>query len=265
VLCVVNCWSVKLTTKVQDWFTYCKVAALLLVIITGFYLLIFGGPQYRDSFDNLFEGNFRDISAPAVSFYSGLFAYQGWTYLNFITEEIINPRRNLPLSVFISMGIVTLVYVLYNVALYVVMSPEEVLLSPAAGVLFAEKAFGKYAFIMPLAVVISTVGSANGLVMTSSRLFFCGAREGHMPTVLAMINKSLRTPIPAVVFQCLLSIMYLFISGKIYVLINASQCTVWMAIIVSVLALFRLRCTMPDAPRPVKVGLISSTLLQRNY
>lgn len=42
--------------------------------------------------------------------------------------------RNLPLSVFISMGIVTLVYVLYNVALYVVMSPEEVLLSPAAGV-----------------------------------------------------------------------------------------------------------------------------------
>lgn len=65
--------------------------SVVITHCTGSFL---GGPQYRDSFDNLFEGNFRDISAPAVSFYSGLFAYQGWTYLNFITEEIINPRRS---------------------------------------------------------------------------------------------------------------------------------------------------------------------------
>ncbi|VDO46849.1 unnamed protein product [Haemonchus placei] len=257
ILCGINCWSVNLTTSVQDWFTYAKLAALVAVIGTGGYRFFFGGSKYRDSFDNIFEGTSRDISQPAVAFFSGLYAYQGWTYLNFVTEELINPRRNLPLAVMISMIIVTLVYVLYNCALYVVLSPDEMLISPAVAGLFAEKEFGKLAFLMPIIVAISTVGSANGLIMTSSRLFFCGAREGHMPVILAMINKEHRTPIPAVVFTCLVAVGYLFTAGHIYVLINASQVTIWIAIFVVTLALFKLRYSMPDAPRSVKVYIIA--------
>ncbi|WKX96037.1 hypothetical protein Q1695_012477 [Nippostrongylus brasiliensis] len=255
-LCAVNCWSVKLSTVVQDWFTYAKLIALVLVIITGGFLLFFGGPQYRDSFEDIFEGNFRKLSSPAVGFYSGLYAYQGWTYLNFITEELINPKRNLPLSVMISMGVVTVVYVLYNIALYVVVSPEEMLVSPATSVLFAEKAFGRFSFVMPIFVAISTVGSANGLIMTSSRLFFCGAREGHLPTVLAMINKRLRTPIPSVIFNCFIALLYMLMSGEVFVLINASQFTIWLANTVVVMALVWLRWKLPNANRPVKVNLV---------
>ncbi|RCN31751.1 hypothetical protein ANCCAN_22463 [Ancylostoma caninum] len=92
-LSVVNCYSVKLVTVVQDWFTYIKVLALLLVIVTGAWYLIAGGPQYRQSFDNIFESTFRNFYQGSVGFYSGLFAYQGWSYLNFITEELINPER----------------------------------------------------------------------------------------------------------------------------------------------------------------------------
>ncbi|VDL75090.1 unnamed protein product [Nippostrongylus brasiliensis] len=212
------------------------------------------GPQYRDSFEDIFEGNFRKLSSPAVGFYSGLYAYQGWTYLNFITEELINPKRNLPLSVMISMGVVTVVYVLYNIALYVVVSPEEMLVSPATSVLFAEKAFGRFSFVMPIFVAISTVGSANGLIMTSSRLFFCGAREGHLPTVLAMINKRLRTPIPSVIFNCFIALLYMLMSGEVFVLINASQFTIWLANTVVVMALVWLRWKLPNANRPVKVS-----------
>ncbi|EYC09513.1 hypothetical protein Y032_0060g3160 [Ancylostoma ceylanicum] len=256
ILGAVNCWSVKLATIVQDWFTYAKIVALLLVIVTGAFLVLFGGPQYRDSFENIFEGNFRDFHQASVGFYSGLFAYQGWTYLNFITEELINPKRNLPLAVMFSCVIVTVIYTLFNVALYVVISPDEMLISPAVAVLFAQKVYGKFAFIMPLCVAISTVGSANGVIMTSSRLFYCGAREGHMPVLLTMINKRLRTPIPAVVFTCMVSIGYLFLSSNLYVLITASQVTAWLAITVVTIALFRLRCMYPDAPRPVKVNII---------
>ncbi|VDM83738.1 unnamed protein product [Strongylus vulgaris] len=134
ILGAINCWSVKLATIVQDWFTYAKIVALLLVIVTGAGLLFFGGPQYRDSFENIFEGNFRDFYQASVGFYSGLFAYQGWTYLNFITEELINPKRNLPLAVMFSCVIVTVIYTLFNVALYVVISPDEMLISPAVAV-----------------------------------------------------------------------------------------------------------------------------------
>ncbi|XGW11660.1 hypothetical protein V3C99_012832, partial [Haemonchus contortus] len=253
ILCGVNCWSVKVTTAVQDWFTYGKVLALISVITTGLYRLIFGGPQYRESFEHLFEGNFRHLSGPAVGFYSGLFAYQGWTWLNFITEELINPEKNLPRAIFISMTIVTAVYVLFNIALYIVISPDEMLITPAVAGLFAEKEFGRFAFIMPIFVAISTFGSVNGTIMTSSRLFFCAAREGQMPVILTMINRKHRTPIPSVIFTSLLSIFYLLIAGHIYVLINASQCTVWLAIAIAGLALVKLRWTMPDARRPVKV------------
>ncbi|EYB90062.1 hypothetical protein Y032_0224g2734 [Ancylostoma ceylanicum] len=169
ILGAVNCWSVKLATVVQDWFTYAKVVALLLVIFTGAYLVITGGPRYRDSFENIFEGNFRDFYQASVGFYSGLFAYQGWTYLNFITEELINPKRNLPLAVMFSCVICTVIYTLFNIALYVVLTPDELLITPAAAVVFAEKVYGRFAFIMPLCVAISTVGSANGVIMTSSR------------------------------------------------------------------------------------------------
>ena len=61
----------------------------------GILTLIFdlGDPVYRESFDNLFEGTNTDFSKASLAFYSGLFAYQGWNYLNFIVEELQNPKR----------------------------------------------------------------------------------------------------------------------------------------------------------------------------
>ncbi|VDN60509.1 unnamed protein product [Dracunculus medinensis] len=200
ILTAINCISVRLATFVQDFFTVAKVFALLLIIATGAVLLFTGKPEYRESFENIFDNTNPDIGVASLAFYSGLFAYQGWNYLNFIVEELQNPRRNLPLSIAISCTAVTLIYVLTNIALYTVISPDEMLTSPAVAVEFANKMFGPLAFIMPIFVACSTIGSANGVIFTSSRLFFVGAREGHMPLVLTMVNKDTRTPIPAVIF-----------------------------------------------------------------
>ncbi|VDM65812.1 unnamed protein product [Strongylus vulgaris] len=254
VIGAINCWSVKVATTVQDYLTYAKLIAIMLCMVTAAYYFFTGGPQYKESFENIFEGNFRSIYQASVGFYSCLFAYQGWSYLNYITEELINPTRNLPLAVLFSCIIVTFTYTLFNIALYVVVSPDEVLSSPAVGVLFAEKVYGKYANILTLCVALSCAGSANGNIMTSSRLFYCGAREGQMPTLLTMINKKLRTPIPAVALTCILSICYLFLSSDIYVLMTTSQVTAWAAITVVAISLLRLRCKYPNATRPIKVS-----------
>ncbi|RCN44255.1 Asc-type amino acid transporter 1 domain protein [Ancylostoma caninum] len=128
--------------------------------------------------------------------------------------------------------------------------------SPAVAVLFANKLFGPFAFCMPLFVACSTIGSANGVIFTSSRLFYVGAREGQMPWVLTMINKNTRTPIPAVIVMGLLSLAYLILSKNVYSLINYIQITYWLAIGAAIAALFYLRKKMPDAPRPIKVPLV---------
>lgn len=256
ILTAINCMSVRLATMVQDFFTVAKVFALLLIIGTGAVLLCTGRPEYRESFENIFEDTTPDIGTASLAFYSGLFAYQGWNYLNFIVEELQNPRRNLPLAIAISCSTCTVIFVLVNVALYTVISPEEMLTSPAVAVEFANKMFGPFSFVMPIFVACSTVGSANGVIFTSSRLFYVGAREGHMPLVLTMINKRTRTPIPAVIFTGLLSLAYLTLSGNVFTLINYIQIVYWLAIGAAIAALFWLRKTMPNAERPIKVNLI---------
>lgn len=259
-LTALNCVSVKWATRIQDTFTIAKIFALLLITFTGIYLLIRGDPQYRRSFENIFEGTNEDIGKISIAFYSGLFAYQGWNYLNFIVEELQNPKRNLPLAILISTVSCTIIYVFTNVALYTVISPQEMLASEAVAVEFANKMYGPFAFTMPLFVACSTLGSANGVIFTSSRLFYVGAREDQMPIVLTMINKQTRTPVPAVIFLGLLSLAYLGFGDDAIALINYIQISYWLAIGTAVAALFYLRKKMPDAPRPIKVNLIFPAL-----
>ncbi|CCD71657.1 Large neutral amino acids transporter small subunit 1 [Caenorhabditis elegans] len=255
-LTAVNCISVKWASKVQDFFFVTKTAALVLIIFTGLWNMVSGKPEAFDSFENIFENTAKDLETASLAFYSGLFAYQGWNYLNFIVEELQNPKRNLPLSIAISCSLCTIIYTLTNVALYTSITPDEMLASPAVAVLFAEKNYGWFAFCMPIFVACSTIGSANGVILTSSRLFYCGAREGQMPNVLTMVNKTTKTPIPAVILTGLLSLLYLLLSNNIYSLINYIQVSYWIAIGGAILALFYFRKTMPDAPRAVKAPIV---------
>uniref|UniRef100_A0A1I8BM64 AA_permease domain-containing protein n=1 Tax=Meloidogyne hapla TaxID=6305 RepID=A0A1I8BM64_MELHA len=243
-------WS----TIVMDAFTIAKIFALLLITFTGIYLLVSGDPQYRASFQDIFKDTNHNIGKVSIAFYSGLFAYQGWNYLNFIIEELQNPKRNLPLAILISTVSVTIIYVFTNVALYTVISPKEMLASDAVAVEFANKMYGPLAFTMPIFVACSTFGSANGV------LFYVGAREEQMPIALTMINKQTRTPIPAVAFLGILSLCYLAFGDDAITLINYIQISYWLAIGLAISALFYLRKKMPNAPRPIKVNLIFPSL-----
>ena len=81
----------KWATFVQDIFTYAKLTALVAIIIAGFVQLGRGKVEYF-TWDNTED----DITKIALSFYSGLFAYNGWNYLNFVIEELQDPVKNLP-------------------------------------------------------------------------------------------------------------------------------------------------------------------------
>ena len=85
----------------------------------------------------------------------------------------------------------------------------EVLGSEAVAVTFANRLYGRMAWIIPIFVACSTFGAVNGQLLTSSRLFFSGAREGQMPGALTMISISRTTPMPSVVVISALSLAYL--------------------------------------------------------
>lgn len=255
-LTFINCYNVKWATFVQDSLMFAKVIALVIIIIAGFVHL---GQGNAGNLQNMFEGTTRDPGLICLSFYAGLFSYAGWNYLNFVTEELKNPFRNLPFAIYISLPMVTIIYLLANVSYFVVLTADEVQSANAVAVTFGEKVLGVMSWIMPVSVALSTFGGLNGGIFASSRLFFVGARQGHLPTCLAMINVSHFTPAPSLVFLCLLSLLYLT-NTDVFVLITYTAFSEAMFIMLSVGGLLWLRIKQPNTKRPIKVNIILPVL-----
>uniref|UniRef100_A0A7N5J8H9 Cystine/glutamate transporter n=1 Tax=Ailuropoda melanoleuca TaxID=9646 RepID=A0A7N5J8H9_AILME len=180
-------------------------------------------------------------------------------YLNFVTEEVENPEKTIPLAICISMAIVTIGYVLTNVAYFTTISAEELLLSNAVAVTFSERLLGNFSLAVPIFVALSCFGSMNGGVFAVSRLFYVASREGHLPEILSMIHVRKHTPLPAVIVLHPLTMIMLF-SGDLYSLLNFLSFARWLFIGLAVAGLIYLRYKRPDMHRPFKVPLFIPAL-----
>lgn len=246
-----NAMSVTWSARLQIFLTFSKLLAIAIIIMPGLYRL-FSGETYN--FENAFDTSKMQLSGMPLAFYSGMYAYAGWFYLNFVTEEIENPERTLPLAICISMAVVTSCYVLTNVAYFSVMSVDELLASEAVAVTFAERVYGGFSVAVPVFVALSCFGSMNGCLFALARMFYVASREHQLPTVLSMIHVRRHTPLPAVFVLFPLTVLQLFV-GDIYGLLNFMSFMRWLFIAVVVLGLLYLRYTQPHLPRPFKVPL----------
>ncbi|XP_008577039.1 PREDICTED: cystine/glutamate transporter, partial [Galeopterus variegatus] len=256
VVMVLNSMSVSWSARIQIFLTFCKLTAILIIIVPGVMQLIKGQTQY---FKDSFSGKDANIMGLPLAFYYGMYAYAGWFYLNFVTEEVENPEKTIPLAICISMVIVTTGYVLTNVAYFTTISAEELLLSNAVAVTFSERLLGNFSLAVPIFVALSCFGSMNGGVFAVSRLFFVASREGHLPEILSMIHIRKHTPLPAVIVLHPLTMIMLF-SGDLYSLLNFLSFARWLFIGLAVAGLIYLRYKCPDMHRPFKVPLFIPAL-----
>ncbi|CAL8300863.1 unnamed protein product [Arctogadus glacialis] len=251
-----NSMSVTWTARFQIFLTVAKLLAILVIILPGMYLLCTGETR---NFENAFDLTAMNLADLPLAFYSGMYAYAGWFYLNFVTEEVDKPEKTLPLAICISMAGVSICYVLINVAYYTVMSADELLASEAVAVEFASRVMGSFSIVVPLFVAMSCFGSMNGCIFAISRMFFVASREGQLPEVLSMIHIRRHTPLAAVLTMYPMTLLQLFV-GDIYSLLNFMSFLRWLFIGVAVLGLIYLRFTQPDLPRPFKVPLVIPVL-----
>ncbi|XP_066304396.1 cystine/glutamate transporter-like isoform X2 [Branchiostoma lanceolatum] len=251
-LTFVNCYSVRLSTWIQDVFSVGKVLALLVIIIAGVVQMAKGRTE---NFQNAFDTTDLTPVGIPLAFYSGLFAFAGWFGLNTLTEEIKNPERNLPLAIIIAILLVMVVYLLTNVAYLTVMTSQEVLTSGAVAITFADRVLGVMSWIIPVSVSVSCFSCVNGVILSCSRVTFVGARDGYLPDLLAMIHVNLLTPLPAVALLCPIALLMLT-TNDVYRLINFLSAVRWLFIGLATATVPYLRWRRPDMHRPWKVPLV---------
>ncbi|KFO27049.1 Cystine/glutamate transporter [Fukomys damarensis] len=237
----------------EPFFMPCEIPELAIKLITAV------GIRQTQHFKDAFSGKDASIMGLPLAFYYGMYAYAGWFYLNFVTEEVENPEKTIPLAICISMVIVTVGYVLTNVAYFTTISAEELLLSNAVAVTFSERLLGNFSLAVPIFVALSCFGSMNGGVFAVSRLFYVASREGHLPEILSMIHVRKHTPLPAVIVLHPLTMIMLF-SGDLYSLLNFLSFARWFFIGLAVAGLIYLRYKRPDMHRPFKVPLFIPAL-----
>ncbi|GFR82606.1 B(0,+)-type amino acid transporter 1 [Elysia marginata] len=251
IIAFVNCASVKAATIVQNVTTFTKLLALAIISFGGIVKLIQGNTE---NFEDGFAGTTSEAGTVAIAFYNGLWAFDGWNSLNFITEELKDPTKNLPRAIMIGIPLTTLAYVLANIGYLAVMTKEEIMISHAVAVTWGDRMLGVMSWLIPCFVVASTFGSSNGCLFASGRLTFSAGREGHFPKVLSFLRIGANTPVPAVMFTTLLSLC-LIIPGDLSTLIDFFSFASWLFYGLTTASLLILRVTEPKMHRPYKVPI----------
>ena len=277
-LSVVNIFGVKTGAAIQNVFTSAKVAALLGLAVFGF---IFG--RKPEALAANFSGNFwhnaglwsmHDIGAGvfvstltvlAVAQTGSLFSADAWNNVTFTAGEVKNPSRNLPLSLALGTGVVIALYIACNfvyLGALPLQGTDGGTTILARGISHAAEdrvatavmthLFGPVGgLLMAAAIMISGFGCANGLILSGARVYYAMAKDGLFFRKVANLHPTYKTPAISLMVQMVWTCV-LCISGSYSQLLDYIIFAVLVFYILTIVGLFVLRRTHPDAPRPYR-------------
>ncbi|XP_006880781.1 PREDICTED: B(0,+)-type amino acid transporter 1-like [Elephantulus edwardii] len=258
-LMLVNCWSSRLATMLINVCTVAKVLSLLIVIGGGAVVLGQGRAR-TEALLHAFHNTTQQAGRIGIAFYQGLWSFDGWNSINYVTEELRNPQQNLVWALMIAIPLVTGLYILVNISYLLVLSPNEILSSDALAVSWGNQVIETWAWIVPLAVMLSTFGSVNGVFFSGSRVCYAAGREGHMPRLLSMVHLHCLTPAPALLFTATVALV-LIILGNFITIVNFLSLTGWLTYGTTISCLLYLRMKEKNLPRPYKVPTVIPVIM----
>ena len=291
-LTFMNTRGLKLGKLVQNSFTFAKTGSLIALIVLGIVVGLYSYPEIaaanfgdlwtvRGTIQNVGATPANDNAASMASLLTGmgmliavcvaqtnsLFSADAWHNVTFTAGEVQNPKRNLPLSLLLGTGGVISLYLLANVAYLVTLRFEDIqkVASDRVGSATADVIFpGAGAVIMAVAIMISTFGCNNGLIISGARAYYAMAKDGLFFSAAGNLNK-FHVPAWAIVIQGILSGLYVLprtvnqaADGKISYgnlygdLLTYVISAALIFYILAIAAIFVLRVKQPDAERPYK-------------
>ena len=252
-LTVVNYLGVRFGGMVQNIFSIAKMAAMLG--LAAAVLLTPGVGQFENlTIDSatIHPTGLAWWAAIAAALQGAFWAYDGWHKITYIGGELKSPQRNLPRSLILGILLVTGLYLLMSAIYSYVLPIDEMAKSKLVAADVAERCFAGGGKWIAVAVMLSTFGAANAVILTSARVYFSMGAGGMFPAVLGRAHPKFHTPAPSLVAQAVWSVLLLF-SGTFDTLTDTLIFVSWFFYVANAMAVFVLRRREPDAPRPFKV------------
>ncbi len=266
-LTALNCFGIRAGAWVQNIFTFTKTAALLGLAVLGIFLG-WNAEALRANFSGFWRNadwSFPTLTLLTIALVGPLFACDAWNNITFAAGEVKDPKRNLPRAMVLGVGLVSLLYVMTNFVYLGVLplegSPEGTGLlergiqhaaedrvgTAAAQVIFGPLGLG----LMAAAVMISTFGCNNGMILAGARVYYAMARHNLFFPAVARVHPRYRTPMVSLAVQgawaCLLTL-----SGTYSQLLDYIMFAVVLFYILTIAALIVLRWKRPEMERPYR-------------
>lgn len=251
----INALGVREGAVVQNVFTIAKTGALLALIVIG---ALHSRPDaIARNFGDFWGGagwGWTAIRLTGVAMVGALFSSDAWNNVTFIAGEIRNSRRNLPLALVLGVGLVSLLYLACNTVYLMVLPLEAIQSAPEDRVAtaVASAALGPAAVqLMAAAIMVSTFGCANGMILAGARVYYAMARDGLFFRRVASVHPRRHTPLASLLVQCLWACL-LTLSGSYSDLLDYVIFAVLLFSILTIAGLVVLRRKRPDLERPYR-------------
>jgi APA family basic amino acid/polyamine antiporter len=263
---------------VQNIFTSAKTGALLALIAAGL-ILGWNAGAVNTNFGDFWTARgyvpvapgldattvFGLLVAVCVAQTGSLFSADSWHNITFTAGEVKEPHRNIPRSMILGTGLVIGLYLLANLAYLVTLPLDQIQHAPSDRVATAVLTVifpGTGTALMAAAIMVSTFGTINGLILAGARAYYAMARDGLFFGFAGRLNEA-RVPGAALVMQGIWASA--LILPRTYNPADASYGNLYSNLldyvisaalifyILTILGIFRLRAARPDAPRPYRV------------
>jgi APA family basic amino acid/polyamine antiporter len=254
-LTAVNCKGLREGAAVQNIFTVAKVGGLLVLVFMGFILP--SNPEaVHMNLGALFPGsiNLAVLAIFGASLVGSLFSADAWNNVTFTGSEVVNPKRNLPLSLILGTGIVSLIYIAANVVYLRILPLTAIASAPEdrVGTLAAQSLMGPWGLtFINLAILVSTFGCTNGLILAGARVYYAMARDSLFFRRVAEVSPRTHTPVFSLIIQAIWASL-LALSGTYSDLLDYVIFAALLFYVLTVSGLFVLRKKRPDLERPYK-------------
>ena len=258
VLTWINVRGVRTAALIQTTLTVVKTAALAALILLGLSIGRNAAAIAANFGENFWAGGGLSLAVLPVigaAMVGSLFSMDAWNNVGFASGEMKNPEKDLPFAMAMGVLIVTSLYVLANVSYLHILPRDAIASAPQdrVGTAALQAMFGDAGlYIMAAAIMISTFGCNNGLILSGARVSWAMARDNlfFLPKA-GDLHPEYRTPATALWVQAVWTCL-LCLSGTYSQLLDFVIFAAVLFYLVTVVGLFALRMKRPDLPRPVK-------------